>query len=124
MSQAAFNIQTKRVYEAPRASDGLRVLVDRLWPRGVSKDRAAIDVWAKELAPTASLRKWFDHEPAKFDEFRRRYLSELDDRQVALDELLRRAGGEPITLVYAARDPQHNHARVLQTALTTAASGG
>lgn len=107
-------LQVKRIYEPPAPGDGLRVLVDRLWPRGVSKAGAKLDLWAKHLAPTTELRKWFNHQPDRFDEFRVRYLEELDAKDDALAELTSRADGGPITLLYAARDPACNHAIILQ----------
>jgi uncharacterized protein YeaO (DUF488 family) len=104
----------KRIYEEPAASDGYRVLVDRLWPRGVSKERAALDDWAKEVAPSAELRTWFDHDPAKFDEFTARYKTELKANP-AVNELLSQTKDKPtITLLYGAKDPVINQANVLQ----------
>lgn len=107
-------IQVKRVYESPAAGDGLRVLVDRLWPRGVRKADAAIDRWCKDLAPSPELRRWFDHRPERFERFTDRYRQELDDRVDPIDELLGSDEDIPLTLVYAARDPIHNHAVVLR----------
>ena len=106
-------LRLKRVYEPPEASDGYRVLVDRLWPRGVSKEEARLDEWARELAPSSELRRWFGHDPAKFDEFRRRYRDELDAHGEKLRDLRRRAGNGRLTLVYGARDTEHNDAVVL-----------
>jgi uncharacterized protein YeaO (DUF488 family) len=106
-------VRLKRVYQPPEEGDGYRVLVDRLWPRGVSKGEARLDEWAKDLAPSPELRKWFGHDPARFDEFRRRYLAELAAHEDELAELRRRARGETVTLVYGARDEQHNDAVVL-----------
>ena len=108
------DVRIKRVYDSPDEGDGLRVLVDRLWPRGVSKQAAGADVWAKDIAPSPALRKWFSHESARFDEFRDRYRRELVEQSAAIEELLKQAQGGPITLLYAARDPEFNHARVLQ----------
>ncbi len=106
-------ILLKRVYEPAEPSDGFRVLVDRLWPRGVSKARAAIDLWAKDVAPTPALREWFNHDPERFAEFRIRYVAELD-RNGALPDLQSVIRQHPvITLVYAARDEEHNDAVVL-----------
>lgn len=103
----------KRIYEPPDDGDGLRVLVDRLWPRGVSKEAAALDMWLKEVAPSTELRTWFGHEPGRFEEFSARYRAELEDNP-ALDRLLDAArGAEAVTLLYAARDSQRNHAAVL-----------
>jgi len=108
------SIRIKRVYEPPSEDDGARVLVDRLWPRGLRKDEAALDVWAKDLAPSPELRKWFGHDPARFEPFRELYREQLaDQREEAVEELLEQAAGRRLTLLYAARDPQHNHATVL-----------
>jgi len=93
--------------------DGYRVLIDRLWPRGVSKQEAQLDEWARELAPSSELRRWFGHDPAKFDEFRRRYREELAAQEETLRELRRRARAGTLTLVYGARDSEHNDAVVL-----------
>ena len=103
----------KRVYDAPEPSDGFRVLVDRLWPRGLSKEKANVAVWIKEIAPSTELRKWFDHDEEKFTEFSQRYRTELDsnDAVKGLEELLKKH--ETVTLVYAAKDPGINHVAVL-----------
>lgn len=106
-------VRTKRAYERAEPSDGYRVLVDRLWPRGVSKDEAQLDEWARELAPSPELRKWFGHVPERFEEFRRRYRAELEPQEEKLRELRRRARGHTVTLVYGARDTEHNGAVVL-----------
>lgn len=106
-------VRLKRAYEPPAGSDGYRVLIDRLWPRGVSKQEAHLDEWARELAPSSELRRWFGHEPDKFDEFRRRYRTELADQEEKLGELRRRAREGTLTLVYSARDTEHNDAVVL-----------
>ncbi len=111
-------IKIKRIYDSPAADDGFRVLVDRLWPRGVKKLDAKVDLWAKETAPTTALRKWFDHEPAKFDEFRSRYMKELDSNADALMQIINGAGHSAITLLYAARDTACNHALVLHERLS------
>ena len=106
-------IQLKRAYDPAEPQDGFRVLVDRLWPRGVSKGRAAIDLWAKEVAPTPQLREWFGHDPARFAEFRVRYVAELEQNS-AVRDLRDLTGQHPVvTLVYGARDEVHNHAVVL-----------
>lgn len=107
------DIRIKRAYDEPSADDGYRLLIDRLWPRGVSRDRAALDEWNKDLAPSGELRTWFGHDPERFDEFRRRYTAELRDRGEEIDALRRRAEEGPLTLVYAARDAEHNDAVVL-----------
>lgn len=106
--------KTKRIYEAPADDDGYRVLVDRLWPRGISKEDAQLDEWLKKVAPSSELRKWFDHDPGKFEEFRNRYKVELIDREEPVNKLLEIAGDQPVTLLYAAKDKTHNHAVVLR----------
>ena len=106
-------IQIKRIYDPTGDDDGLRVLVDRLWPRGVKKEGASVDVWAKELAPTTELRQWFDHDASKFSEFRSRYLKELDDKDDVVRKLFEDANGRTLTLLFAARDRFCNHAVVL-----------
>lgn len=111
------DIRIKRAYEEPSSADGYRVLVDRIWPRGISKDQAALDHWAKELAPSTQLRKWFGHDPARWEEFQDRYRAELADHTRELDELLRRARKGKLTLVYGARDATHNQAQVLRQIL-------
>ncbi len=110
------NVAIKRAYETPDKSDGQRILVDRLWPRGLTKERAAIDLWLKEVAPSTELRKWFAHDAEKWTEFKRRYLAELKDNP-ALAELRERARQGKITLIFAARDEQHNEAVILQQIL-------
>jgi uncharacterized protein YeaO (DUF488 family) len=111
------DVRLRRAYETPSREDGLRVLVDRLWPRGLSKEGAAIDLWCKELAPSTELRRWFGHDPARWDEFRRRYEEELSRQSSLLDELRQNAAGGRLTLVYAARDETHNQAVVLRDIL-------
>jgi uncharacterized protein YeaO (DUF488 family) len=109
----SFDIRLKRAYEPAASSDGYRVLIDRLWPRGVSKEHAKLDEWAKGLAPSAELREWFGHEPDRFAEFRRRYIEELRDDRPLLAALRRRGRTGTLTLVYSARDEVHNDAVVL-----------
>jgi uncharacterized protein YeaO (DUF488 family) len=109
----AIRVRAKRVYDPPEPGDGYRVLIDHVWPRGVSRERANLDEWARELAPSADLRRWFDHVPERFDEFRSRYRRELNDQRERLDELRRRARKGPVTIVYAARDREHNNAAVV-----------
>lgn len=111
------DIALKRAYEPAAESDGHRVLVDRLWPRGVSREAARIDEWERDLAPSTELRTWFGHDPARFDEFRRRYLLELDGHKERLRDLRRIARQGRLTLVYAARDSEHNDAVVLADVL-------
>lgn len=109
-------VQTKRVYAEPSPRDGVRILVDRVWPRGISKQRAHITDWRKDLAPSTSLRKWFGHEPAKWNEFRRRYRTELTRSELrdALAQVARLSRDRVITLVYSAADEKHNQAVILK----------
>ena len=110
-------IKLKRVYEKPAKDDGERILVERLWPRGLTKQKAKVDLWLKDIAPSADLRKWFGHDAEKWDEFRRRYQEELADKNELVKLLRRKASQGVITLVYAARDEEHNSALVLKQAL-------
>jgi uncharacterized protein YeaO (DUF488 family) len=110
-------IQIKRAYEPASPADGYRVLIDRLWPRGVSRQSAKLDEWIKELATSAELRQWFGHEPVRFEEFRRRYVAELRDERPRLTTLRRRARDGRLTLVYSAHDSEHNDAVVLAEVL-------
>ena len=112
------SVKSKRVYDAAEPGDGYRVLIDRMWPRGVSRQRAQLDEWARELAPSSELRMWFHHDPERFDEFRSRYREELRERRPLLEELRRRARDGPVTLLYAARDREHNDAVVLEELLS------
>ena len=107
-------ISIKRAYAAPADEDGYRVLVDRLWPRGLSKGKAQLDEWDKDIAPSPSLRKWFGHDPERFAEFSRRYRAELAQNRTATRRLRALADKTPLTLIYAAQDPACNHALVLQ----------
>lgn len=111
------NIKLKRAYEPPAAGDGTRILVDRLWPRGVTKAAAAIDIWVKDIAPSTGLRQWFGHETDRWEEFRRRYVAELEQRPDRLTELRALARSGPITLVFGAHDQMHNDAVVLRKVL-------
>ena len=113
----AERIRLKRAYEPPADDDGLRVLVDRLWPRGVRKADAAIDRWLKDVAPSAELRKWFGHDPERWEEFRERYRAELRGHPAELEELRTLARSGPMTLIFAARDEAHNDAVVLREVL-------
>jgi uncharacterized protein YeaO (DUF488 family) len=110
-------LKLKRAYEPAEQGDGARFLVERLWPRGVSKDAARLDGWLKEAAPSEGLRKWYGHDPAKWPEFRRRYLAELARDPEALEPLREAARQGPVTLVFAARDPQLSNARILKELL-------
>ena len=107
-------VRIKRAYDPPTAEDGLRVLVDRLWPRGLKRDKAKVDLWLRDLAPSAELRRWFGHDAARWTEFQERYRAELAGNAVLDDlrTLLRQ--GKPVTLLFAARDTEHNNAVVLQ----------
>ena len=119
MTKQKLTVSLKRVYDEPEASDGKRVLVDRLWPRGLSKERARIDVWLKEIAPSNELRKWFGHDPEKFAEFRRRYKAELasETHKEALAKLREMVSQGHVTLVFAAHDSEHSNAIVLRDIL-------
>ncbi len=109
-------LKIKRAYEERDSSDGKRILIDRLWPRGLSKAEAGIDEWLKDLAPSTELRKWFGHDPEKWHEFRRRYSEELKDpgKKVLLEKVARMAGQGNVTLVYSAKDTEHSDVKVLQ----------
>jgi uncharacterized protein YeaO (DUF488 family) len=107
------DVRLKRAYDPAAATDGYRVLIDRIWPRGVTREEAHLDDWARELAPSTELRTWFGHDPARFAEFRRRYTEELASQEEPLRELRRRAREGTLTLVYGARDTEHNDAVVL-----------
>jgi uncharacterized protein YeaO (DUF488 family) len=111
------DIRLKRAYEPAASSDGYRVLIDRLWPRGVSRKQAKLSGWERELAPSTELRQWFGHQPHRFEEFRRRYVDELRQQLPRLTELRRRARDGTLTLVYAAHDSEHNDAVVLAAVL-------
>ena len=111
------HVRLERAYAAPSAHDGTRVLVDRLWPRGLEKDKAKVDLWVKDLAPSTELRRWFGHDPAKWPEFQRRYRDELAAHGEELDGLRHLADRGRVTLVYAARDEAHNNAVVLREIL-------
>jgi uncharacterized protein YeaO (DUF488 family) len=114
---AAANVRLKRAYEPPSASDGVRILVDRLWPRGLAKAKAAIALWARDVAPSTALRKWFGHDPARWQEFRRRYAAEARQQSRQIGELRSLARRSRITLVFAAHDEVHNDAVVLRDIL-------
>jgi uncharacterized protein YeaO (DUF488 family) len=110
-------VQIRRIYEPPKPSDGFRVLVDRLWPRGVAKKRAALDLWMKEIAPSTELRRWFGHDPKRWPEFQARYRAELDDHAAELAQLRSHARKGTVTLLFGARDVEHNEAVVLREIL-------
>jgi uncharacterized protein YeaO (DUF488 family) len=107
-------IKTKRIYEAPVKTDGFRILVDRLWPRGLSKDRAKMDLWLKEAAPSDALRTWFGHDRARWAEFKRRYFKELTDKKEAIEPIVTRASQGTVTLLYGAKDEDCNNAVALR----------
>lgn len=110
-------LHLKRAYDPPAASDGYRVLVDRLWPRGLTKEEARIDLWLKDVAPSTELRKWYNHDPARWTEFGERYAAELRERETAVDQLAALVRERTVTLVYAAKDTAHCHPLVLKTFL-------
>ena len=107
-------IQIKRVYEKPDPKDGFRILVDRLWPRGLTKEKAAVDLWLKDIAPSTELRKWFGHDPEKWKEFQKKYLKELKENKEAVDTLKEHLKKGTVTLLYAAKDEAHNEAEMLK----------
>lgn len=107
-------MKIKRAYEKPDKDDGLRILVDRLWPRGLTKEKASIDLWLKDIAPSTELRKWFGHEPNKWDEFRKRYSEEVKKNNEASSLLSEKLKQGEVTLVYGSRDKEHNEALVLK----------
>jgi uncharacterized protein YeaO (DUF488 family) len=107
-------IRIKRVYETAEPEDGTRILVDRLWPRGIEKKKLRLDSWYKDVAPSSQLRKWFGHAPAKWDEFRRRYFAELDSNPAAWSSLSELARSSIVTLLYSAKDEGHNNAEALR----------
>jgi uncharacterized protein YeaO (DUF488 family) len=107
-------VTLKRVYEEPSKSDGTRILVDRLWPRGLTKERAKVDVWLKDIAPTTELRKWFNHEPNKWPEFKKRYWAEISNNIDALSALEKYLAKGKVTIVYGAKDEEHNDAVVIK----------
>jgi uncharacterized protein YeaO (DUF488 family) len=113
-SERVVNIRLRRAYEAPSPDDGTRILVERLWPRGLGKERAAVDVWLKEIAPSTGLRRWFGHDAAKWEEFQSRYRDELSERPEQLERLRRLVEAGPVTFVYGSRDREHNAATALR----------
>ena len=121
---AHVDVRARRVYDEPAPEDGARVLVDRVWPRGLSREHAALDLWCREIAPSTELRRWYGHDPERFAEFRRRYLAELaePDRHAAWEQLRAlAAGGRPLTLLTATRDPGTSQAAVLAERLRSVA---
>lgn len=118
------SIQIKRAYQSPSAADGIRFVVDRYWPRGVKREALALEGWLKEISPSPGLCKWFGHAPERWDEFRRRYFAELDENAAALAPLLEAARRGPLTLVYGARDEEHNNAAALREYLLARLGSG
>ena len=118
MSHPPVTIHTRRVYEPPQPTDGTRVLVDRLWPRGMRKEDAPFQLWIRDVAPSNELRHWFGHDEARWDEFREKYIAELSTNLSSLQPLLDMARQGPLTLLYAAHDEAHNNAIVLASYLT------
>jgi uncharacterized protein YeaO (DUF488 family) len=112
-------IEIKRIYAEPNSKDGTRILVDRLWPRGVSREKAKLDMWLKDIAPSAELRRWFSHDPVKWAEFQVRYRHELQSKRDLLLDLKERGAKGRVTLLYGAKDESHNEAAVLQAFLQT-----
>jgi uncharacterized protein YeaO (DUF488 family) len=108
------SIRLKRVYDALAKADGRRILVDRIWPRGLAKRKARVDEWLKEIAPSAGLRKWFAHDPARWKEFKKRYAAELDDQRDQVEHLARAARQRTVTLLFGAKDTEHNNAVALK----------
>ena len=110
------NIKIKRVYEQPDKDDGRRILVDRLWPRGLTKEKAGVDLWLKDIAPSTELRKWFGHDPDRWEEFKERYRAELEEagKMGDLGDIAERAGEENVTFLFGAKDTKHNNARALE----------
>ena len=115
-------VNVKRIYEAAGPTDGFRILVDRVWPRGLTKEAARIDLWLRDVAPSTPLRKWFGHDPALWDEFRQRYFAELDQNIGLVEEILTKAAKKSVTLLFGAKDEQHNNAVALKEYLNRAQS--
>ncbi len=107
-------LKVKRVYEAPAKEDGFRILVDRLWPRGLTKEKAKVDLWLKQISPSNELRKWYQHDPEKWPEFKRRYYSELKDKKESLDVILSRAKKGTVTLLFSSKEEKINNAQALK----------
>ncbi len=108
------SIKLKRAYEKPGPEDGLRILVERLWPRGISKEAAGLDAWMKDIAPSNELRKWYNHDPAKWAEFKKRYFEELNGEKDAVEELRKAVRGKDVTFVYGSKEEKHNSAAALK----------
>ncbi len=112
-------IRMKRAYDKPAKNDGYRILVDRMWPRGIKKEDANIDLWLKEIAPSSNLRKWFKHDPDKWPEFKSRYFKELEQKTEEVEELRKRAEEKTVTLIFSAKDPEYNNAVALKEYIET-----
>jgi len=107
-------IKIKRVYDSPEPEDGKRILIDRLWPRGIKKEKLKMDEWLREIAPSDTLRKWFSHDPKKYQEFKKRYAEELEDKSGILERIRSEAKKGKVTILFSAKDPEHNNATVLK----------
>jgi uncharacterized protein YeaO (DUF488 family) len=116
-------VQIKRIYEAASAHDGARILVDRVWPRGITKEQAGLTLWLKEIAPSTRLRQWFNHDPDRWAQFQHEYAQELDGNDEAVSQLVTLCAEGPVTLLYGARDPEHNNALALQRYLREHGAG-
>ena len=111
-------IKIKRIYEPASADDGKRIYIDRLWPRGMKKEEVKIDEWLKEISPSDALRKWFGHDPSKYEEFKRRYIKELQKHSETLERIRKDAKGKTVTLLFSAKDVEHNNATVIKEILS------
>jgi uncharacterized protein YeaO (DUF488 family) len=111
-------IKIKRVYDPPEADDGKRILIDRLWPRGIKKESLEMDEWLKDIAPSDGLRKWFSHDPAKYHEFKKRYVKELEKKKETIERIRDEAKKETVTLLFSAKDVEHNNATILKEVLS------
>ena len=110
-------IKIKRIYEVASADDGKRIYIDRLWPRGMKKENVKIDEWLKEISPSNGLRKWFSHDPSKYEEFKRRYIKELEEHSETLERIKKAGKGKTVTLLFSAKDVEHNNATVMREIL-------
>jgi uncharacterized protein YeaO (DUF488 family) len=113
------SFKAKRIYEKPEKADGFRILIDRLWPRGLSKEKARVDEWLKDIAPSDELRKWFSHDPKKWEAFKKRYFGELETKGVLIELIMSKSKGGPVTLLYAAKEEKFNNALALKEYLET-----
>ena len=117
-------IKIKRIYDAPTPDDGIRILVDRLWPRGVSKEKAKVDLWLKEIAPSNELRKWYGHDPKKWAEFRKRYFSDLDTKRELVNQIVQKKKEGDVTLLYSSKEEKLNNAVALKEYISKKKKGG